>query len=466
MPIKLRGYQSDIVSQTREAFSKGIKRVLIQLPTGGGKTAIASDMITKANAKGNCVFFICNRQELVDQTARSFYQNGVPFSYIAAGYNYDERKNVFICSIQALNRRLQSIRKFPSMIYWDECRGIAAKTWANVFHNFHDKYHIGLDATPCRLSGEPLGDFFEYMVKGPSVSWLIKNGYLCDYKIFAPKVADFSGVKTKMGDYSGAEIDSIMNNKKIIGNAVSEYKKHALGKRNLVFATSIDHSKNLCAEFNFHGINAESIDGSMDDAQRRAILKRFEDGKTLVLTSVDLVTAGFDLPAIECVTLERPTKSIALAKQMIGRGLRVSKNKEKLIILDHVNMWITHGLPEDEIDWSLDGFKSGPKKKSELSVKQCEKCYFVFPSIQRACPECGHEKPVVQRTADVEHTNDELTEIDKDAIRASSRKEQGQAQSQEDLYRLGIKRGYTESNARAWAKHVFNARQAKKLRGL
>jgi superfamily II DNA or RNA helicase len=464
MSFALRNYQQDIIDRTRKELQSGLKRVLIQLPTGGGKTAIASYMIKSAHERGFVCWFVCNRQELVDQTARSLYKIGIPFSYIAAGYDYDDKKNVFVCSIQTLNRRIATIKKKPKMIYWDETRGIAAKSWSSVFWNFPDAFHIGLDATPCRLSGEPLSDYYQKMVKGPSVSWLMDEGYLCKYKIFAPKVANFEGVKTRMGDYVISDLDSIMNQKKILGNAVKEYQKHASGKRNLVFCNSIMHSENLCNEFIEHGIKAESIDGMMGDVERKAVLKRFESGETKVVTSVELVTAGFDLPAIECVTLERATQSVALAKQMIGRGLRPHEGKDKLIILDHVNMWQSHGLPDDDIDWSLEGSRK-PKKLSEKSVKQCEKCYFVFEPNRRDCPECGHAPEIKHREVDMEHTDDELAEIDPNMVRKQAKQEQAMAQSKEDLERLGIAR-YGAHKGRRWAHHVFQARQAKKLRGL
>ncbi len=460
--LVLRDYQEKIIAETRQRFLQGQKRVLIQLATGGGKTAIASHMIASAHRKNKRVWFICNRTELVDQTAKSLMKLGLKFSFIAAGYNYNMKDQIHVCSIQTLSRRIsdRNILK-PDMVYWDETRGIAANSWSNVFWNLPESYHVGLDATPCRLSGEPLGDYYQSMVMGPPVRWLMDNGYLCDYKIFAPKVSDFSGLKTRMGDYIASDVDKIVNDKKILGNAVKEYKKHANGKRNLVFCNSILHSKNIRDEFLANGIKAEDIDGTMDRSERAAVLKRFESGETKVLTSVDLVTAGFDLPAIECVTLERPTRSIALAKQMIGRGLRPSIGKEKLIILDHVNMWHS-GLPDDEIEWSLLGEKK-PKNKTELQVKMCERCYFVFESRKRSCPECGYEKEIKTRNVDIEHTDDNLEELNVEELRKKAKQEQGSAQSQGDLYNLGIKRGYTRSNARKWAKYVFNARQAKKL---
>lgn len=435
----------------------------MQLPTGGGKTAIASHMISSALSKGMDQWFVVNRQELIDQTARALYKMDIPFSYISNGYQYNDKKSVQICSIQTLHRRLQNYKK-PKLIYWDECRMIASKTCSNVFWNNPDAYHIGLDATPCRLSGEPLGDYFSSLILGPTVRWLIENGYLCDYKIYAPPI-DTSTLRIRAGEYSSDSVDELMNQKKILGNAVKEYKKHAYGKRNLVFCNSINHSKNLRAEFETAGIPTADIDGSMSDYDRRKTLEDFASGKILVLTSVNLVTAGYDLPSIECVTLERPTLSVAMAKQMIGRGLRTHENKSHLIILDHVNMWKMHGLPDEEYQWSLEGRKKIPKSSDEIKIKQCDKCYFVYSNKSRICPECGFEPEIKVRQTDIEGTDDELKELDIEAARISAqnkyKQERWQAQTKEELEEFGKKMGY--KHARAWAHKVFQARQRKKL---
>lgn len=345
------------------------------------------------------------------------------------------------------------------MVFWDETRGIAAKSWSSVFHNFPKVFHIGLDATPVRLSGEPLSDYYQTMVNGPSIKWLIENNFLSDYKIFAPKVADFTMARTRMGDYVQSDIADIMSDKKILGNAVKEYQRRAMGKRNLVFCVNIEHSKKIRQEFLDAGISAEDVDGTMAKHDRKGVLKRFESGITKVVTSVDLVTAGFDLPAIECVTLERPTKSHALYRQMIGRGLRPFPGKDKLIILDHVNAYVAHGLPDDEYEYSLDG-TAKRKGEKEKSVKMCEKCYFVFDSYKRVCPECGHEKEVERVQKVHEHTDDELQEIDRDAARMSARKTQGQAQTEEQLIELGRSRGYKRPEL--WARHIMISRAKKR----
>jgi len=456
--VKGRPYQLEIISNVRSLIQKKEKRVLIQLPTGGGKTFIASDIIRSAQAKGTKCWFIANRVELIDQTGRALYKAGVPFGVVAAGYQPERKKLVQVCSIQTLVRRLHQVEK-PDLIFWDEARGIAAKTWTDVFNNFPNAYHIGLDATPERASGEPLNKYFNQMVQGPSVRELMDMGFLCDYRIIAQPTADFSDVKVKMGDYLISDLDALMNTKKIVGDAVKEYQKYAMGKRNLVFCNSIAHSEHMCQQFNEAGIRAEHIDGKTDKNERSAALKRFERGETLVLTSVNLVTAGLDIPSIQCVTLERASKSVALVKQMIGRGLRPHPLKDKLLIFDHVNAWRDHGLPDDPYPWTLEGRKKDDKPKV-LANRQCEKCYAAFKPFIQVCPECGHVLAVKHREQDFTGSDDELVELDLNAIRKKKLTEQGMCKTHDELVELGRSRGM--KNPHGWAKHILNARQAKK----
>lgn len=459
--IKLRDYQQKIIADVKAFMQAGQKNILIQLPTGGGKSAIGAEMIRAGTAKGTKCWFVVNRVELVEQTCKALYTAGVPFGVVSAGYSPDRKALAQVCSIQTLTRRLDSVDK-PGLIFWDETRGIAARTWSNVYHNNPQAYHIGLDATPERASGEPLNKYYQVMVQGPSVRELMDMGFLCDYRIIAAPTADFKDVRVKMGDYVVSDLDALMNTKKIVGDAVKEYKKYAMGKRNLVFCNSIKHSEHMCQQYNDAGIRAEHIDGKTDKGERAAALKRFERGETLVLTSVDLVTAGLDIPAIQCVTLERATKSIALAKQMIGRGLRPSAGKDKLIIFDHVNAWKDHGLPDADYPWSLEG-RTKENKPKILAAKLCAKCYAAFKPFLMVCPECGNAVMTKTREQDFEGTDEEMVELDLQAVKRKLLTEQGQCKTKEELTELGYNRGY--KNPHRWAHYIMQGRQQKKNRG-
>lgn len=462
--MKLRDYQLDIINKIKKAFLRGNRSVLLQLPTGSGKTLIASEMTRMSVLKKKTVWFICNRSELIEQTARAFDLMGIDFSFIASGWEYSINKNVYICSIQTLFRRIESIKKKPDFIFWDEAHSIAANTWKTTFEKNKQAFHLLLTATPCRLDGKGFSSFATDLVSGPSVNTLIECGYLCDYRAFAPRRLDLVGINTAMGDYVNKEIAEIVDKPKFTGDAINEYKKHSMGKRNIVFCVNIEHSKHVAQEFNLAGIPAEHIDGSTDKNIRKKCIDDFKLGKIKVLTSVDLLTTGFDVPSIEVVTFLRPTKSRALAIQMMGRGLRVSPGKDRVLFLDHVNMFEYHGLPDDERDWSLDGIKKR-NSENEPSVKICSRCYAAMRNTASQCPECGFIIQKKSKEFDIlsTSTQDALGEIDKNKVRKLKIDlERANAKSKDQLIQLAVSRGYKHPHK--WAHHIYQARQAKKLK--
>lgn len=458
--ITLRPYQNQIIDDIRSAFSRGQKSVLLQLPTGGGKTALAAEMIRLASNKQGHIWFICNRVELIDQTSRALNLISVDHSFISNGYDYDPSASVYICSIQTLFRRLDKITNKPSLIFWDECQSINAKTWRTVYNSNPQSFHVLLTATPCRLDGQGFREFATALVQGPSVSELTKLGYLCKYRAFAPQEIDPSKLHKRMGDYVKSEISTIVDQPKFTGSAVTEYIKRAMGKRNLVFCVNIEHSKHVRDEFISHGILAEHIDGETDKQTRTNIINKFKLGEILVLTSVDLVTTGFDVPAIEVVTFLRPTASLSLAIQMMGRGLRPHDNKSDVLFLDHVNLFRTHGLPDTTREWSLDGVTKKSDKEQVESVKTCEMCFAAIRSIYKICPYCGHIFISKAKKLDISKTktDDELAEITLNTLEKKT--EQRTAETYEDLVRLAVSRGYKRPHF--WAKQIHNARMAKK----
>lgn len=465
--MELRDYQTDIVNRVRGHMAAGFKRILIQLPTGGGKTAIASHMMKAAAAKGHASWFNCNRVELIKQTMQALNKFDVYHGVISAGFMEDSRPLVQVCSVPSLRNRLHRLKR-PKMIIWDECRFLGARTWEAIFRAYPEAYHIGLDATPCRLDGKGLNDFFEVMVMGPRVSWLIENNYLSPYKAFAPSRAELTGVHTSMGDYVKGELATAMDKPSITGNAIKEYRARADGKRNIIFCVSVEHSQHVVAQFKAAGISAAHVDGGTDSSTRDLAIKDFASGKIKVLSNCELFTFGFDVPSVECVTLLRPTSSLSMYLQMVGRGLRTSPGKSHCTFLDHANLFETHGLPDEDRTWSLVGSQSERRGKAEqkLSVKICPNCFAAQESGKTSCQNCGEEFEVKSRS--IEHHDGDLKEITKEELekrraQKEAAKTQGRAQSLAELTELGRQRGM--KNPAGWAKHVFNARQLKKIRG-
>lgn len=468
MSIILRPYQELSLVETRAELRKH-KSVLMQLPTGAGKTAIATVMSANSSAKGNIVFFICHRSELVFQTAKTFRSHGIDFGIISAKHHFMPNKSVYICSVDTLrNRHNKQYIPTPNLVIWDEAHHCGAKTWGKLKNYYSNSFHVGLSATPCRLDGKGLGEHFSALVLGPTVGELINQGHLSDYDIYAPSQPDMTGVHKRMGDYSRGESEAVMDTGKIIGNVVSNWRRYANNKRTIGFAVSVKHSMHMAAAFNAVGINAGHIDGSMKSSERNRIARDFADGAITCLWNVDILGEGYDLAAqagipvtIDAVIQARPTQSLSLHLQQVGRALRPKMDGSRAIILDHAGNYTRHGLPDDEREWSLDGNKEQlSRKKSEdtiQAVKQCGECFYVHKPAPR-CPSCGHIYGGDGRK--IEEIDGKLEKLDKDAARKSARKEQGSAQTLDDLVELGRKRGY--KNPYAWAAHVHTARQRKK----
>lgn len=323
------------------------------------------------------------------------------------------------------------------------CHHCKASQWNKVIDYYKDSVVIGLTATPCRLDGKPLGDMYDDMIEVTTVKKLIKSGYLCPYLYYAPSVIDTSELKSSGGDYTKKSLEEASFNSKIIGDNIAQYKKIANGRRNVVFAISRRHGKAICERYNEAGVSAEFLDGETHDRERKAVLERFKNGQTKVLVNVDLFGEGFDLPAIEVVSLLRPTQSLSLYLQQVGRALRICPEigKTHAIILDHVNNYKTHGMPDDEREWTLDGKKKASRKTEESVVKmrRCPECFFAHPPAL-SCPACGYKYGADGK--EIKEVAGELVLVGSDEYKKLCQKEVIVANNYEDLVRIEADRGY------------------------
>ena len=459
MAYELREYQLDMVQRARGLIRAGRRRILFQAPTGSGKTVQATSIFESSSKRGNRCCFVVHRRELVRQASIAFDMADIHHGIISAQYpnRRDDKAPVQIASIQTLARRLDTIEPFDLM-GWDECHHMAAKSWAKVYDRYSGAVHLGFSATPQRLDGAGLDPFFDDLLPGPSVSQLIDEGWLSPYRLFAPGGGlDTSGLHTRMGDYITGELEQLVDKPTITGDAVEHYQLHADGERAVVFCCSIKHSQHVCAAFNEAGIPAEHIDGNMPSEDRDAALQRFARGDTLVLTNVDIVGEGFDLPSLTAVLMLRPTKSLGRYLQACGRALRPAPGKTEAIILDHAGncMQQGFGFPCDDREWLLEGSKGKNQKDTGSPVRVCPKCFAALPAAARSCPYCAHKfKPVPRQIRQVHGT---LEELDKTKMRQRAADAQRKARTYEDLVALGRRRGY--SSPERWAWHVFNGRQ-------
>jgi DNA repair protein RadD len=457
MSLTLRPYQATLIERTRANFLVGKRSQLLVLPTGGGKTVCFSYMAGRAVEKNLRVWILAHRVELLDQISKTLRQFGVPHGVVAPGYLGDRRQPVQVASVFTLARRLDRYDA-PDLIIVDEAHhAITDSTWGRVITAFPNAKLLGVTATPIRLSGEGLGDLFQSMVVGPTMRDLIEQGALSPYRLFAPAGVDLSGVHTRMGDFVRGEIAAAMDKPSITGDAVKHYQKLAPGRRAVAFCVSVEHAVHVAEQFRAAGISAQAIDGGMDRGLRASVLAEFSAGRIQVLASCDLISEGFDVPAIEAAILLRPTQSLGLYLQQVGRALRTFPGKDEAIILDHAGNVKRHGLPDEDRVWSLEG---APKKKgaqkSDVPVKTCGACFATVHSAATHCS-CGFEFPVQRR--EVEHVEGELQEIDLATAVRRRRQEQGRAQTEADLVAIGRSRGMKRPEL--WARHVLRARAAK-----
>jgi superfamily II DNA or RNA helicase len=456
--MQLRDYQIDIISKARGLMKQGNKSILIQSPTGSGKTILVAHMLKTAASKGMDSWFIVHRRELVKQSIMAFSGEGVKHGVIANGWAMNNKLPIQIASIQTLIRRYKYYRK-PSLLVYDECHHVSAGSWKKIIDQYPGAYSIGLTATPQRLDGQGLGLHFKEMINGPSVQKLTEDGYLCPYKLYAPSNIDTSRLHTRMGDFVQSEVSGLVDRPMITGDAIKHYQKLCYGKRAIVFCASIKHSEHVVKQFNDAGISAAHVDGETDMNERDRMMRLFRDGTIKVLSNVDLFGEGVDVPTLEAVILLRPTMSLGLYLQQVGRVLRPSTGKEFAYILDHVGNAQRHGLPDDEREWSLAGSRNNRRSDGEsVHIKTCPKCYAVQRIGQLSCNFCGFVYEIKHR--EIDHVEGELVEVDYQKLRREKLKAQGMCHTREQLIAEGQRRGY--KRPRLWAEYVLKARGNKK----
>lgn len=444
--IELRPYQLDIIDKTRTALATA-QSVVMVLPTGGGKTLTTGFMLARAREKGKRSIFCVHRVELLYQTSAAFTKLGIPHGFIAAGEDYDPAQQVYIASIDTLRRRMDDIAP-PDFLVIDEAHRAPCESWKKVINHFPTAKKLLITATPERLDGKGLKHVADSMVSGVTTRWLIDNGFLAPFKIWAAAhKPDLTGVRTTGGDYNVGDLAKAMSKSVLTGNAIEHYQAHAADAQALVFAVTCEHSREIVAQFNAAGIPSAHLDGETPKLQREDMVERFRYGEIRVLSNVNLFTEGFDVPAAGCCIMLRPTKSLSLYLQMVGRVLRPQEGKTA-IILDHAGNIHTHGAPDIDRDWSLDG-KKGRKITKPPPMTTCENCYHMWqrkPREPKICPSCGHVHEVEKREIETETGNlEQITSVNSPwawAAHRSLRTILPRVKSMGDLNEIAKVRGY------------------------
>jgi DNA repair protein RadD len=425
----LRPYQIDIVDELERKVAAGIRRIIIVAPTGSGKTVIAAEIIKRAVARFQRIVFIAHRNELLTQAHDKLQSFEVNSGIIKAGRDKDQRPQslVQVCGIQTLHARevrAKSIELPPAeIVFVDEAHHCRAMTYQTIIDSYPDAIIIGLTATPCRGDGRGLGNVFEAMIECPQIGELIKLQHLVPLRIFAPPPPDLRGIEVaSTGDYVINQLSDRMDTDALVGDFVEHWLKHAQRRRSIAFAVDIKHSVHIVDELiKSGGVRAEHVDGSTPADERDAIIARLASGETEIVSNVGIFCEGFDLPDIGCIGLVRPTRSLGLFRQMIGRGLRPAEGKTDVIILDHSGGVHRHGRPDDAIEWTLDTDERATNKTHEAHVAktgsepfcECTSCGHLRMKGM-ACDNCGWEpKP---RARPVDYIDADLVELGKSSV--------------------------------------------------
>lgn len=455
--MQLRGYQHKVINDLRIAMQQGAKAPLLCLPTGGGKTVILATIAAQAAAKGRRVLILVHRRELIHQTASKLQWAGLDHGIIAAGHPASAHA-VQVASVQTLVRRLSRMTWQPSLVIIDEAHHAAAGSWRKILDHWPDTYRLGVTATPCRLDGRGLSEAFDHLVLGPSVADLIAARFLSAARIYAPPVvADLSAVRRRAGDYANDQAAAAMDRPTVTGDAITHYQRLAAGQQAIAFCCNVAHAVSVCDAFETAGIRAALLLG--DTTNRDQVVADYASGAVRVLVTVDVVSEGFDVPAASCAILLRPTQSLGLYLQQVGRVLRPAPGKDAALILDHVGNVPRHGFPDDPREWSLsEGIVRGGRGTPAPSVRTCPECYAAFKP-QPQCPVCGAQCAPIRSTK-IKQIMGELKELRRESIqqriaeRDRAKRERQAARTLPQLLALAKERGYSPG----WAYRIHQAR--------
>jgi len=406
--LKLRDYQDHSLQLLRQAFSQGNKKVVLQLATGAGKTEIACQIILNALSKNKRVVFTVNKIVLCEQASERLDKYEVPHGiYQAQNERWNPEHPCQVASVQTLHRR-KTLEDIDICIV-DECHCHAEALKKLEAYN-PDCLFIGLTASPY----SKLAPWWQNLVTGVPMQYLMDTGHLVPYEVFAAPCADLSGVKTVAGEFHQGQLAEATDKPKLTGDVVSTYQKIGEGRQGIIFACNRAHAKHIAKEFNRRGIPADSIDCYTLAEERNAMIDSFNNSETRILVSIQVITTGFDSPVASYAGLACATKSRIKLCQALGRVLRPCDGKTKAIVADHGQNLERLGFPEDWHDEELDDGKrakqSKSKDKPESLPKACPSCDFIKPAGMHKCPACGFKPEIIR---DVEFEKGDLVKIQK-----------------------------------------------------
>jgi DNA repair protein RadD len=458
----LRNYQATLEDKILAAWQL-VPNVIAVLPTGGGKTPVFSSILNKRTGPRVA---IAHRQELVGQMSLSLAHWGVKHRIIAPdstvreiiklhfnefGKSYfDASAHTACAGVDTLSRRKEDWFNRTTTWVVDEAHHLLRENkWGEAVSLFPHAKGLGVTANTIRADGKGLGSHsdgvFDMLIQGPTGRELMDDGWLCrpDVYTFTPSDLSFDGVEIgSTGDFKLPQLRKATHaSRKLVGDVVKTYLTYARGKRGITFAVDVEQARELTLAYNEAGVRAQLITANTPLMLRQQILRSFRKGELDQLVNVDLFGEGFDVPAVEVVSMARRTDSYNLFCQQIGRSLRPiyapgtdmttvagrlwgieRSGKPFGIILDHVGNYIAHalryGLPEDPKPFTLDAReRRGSRESKGIPLTGCTACGKPYESYRTKCPYCGNVPEPAGRDRP-EQVDGDLHQLDLDALRA------------------------------------------------
>ena len=362
---KLYPYQSEAKAKIYKMWTQ-LRSIMFQMPTGTGKThlfvSISRDLHEWGIQHKTAVkiLFLAHRRELIKQIKEKLsLKYGLAAGTIMANNMEEKYLPYQVASVQTLIRRIGDWKdKDFDIIIVDEAHHVKADSYKTILRAFPHAKVLGVTATPYRMSHESFRPEFDDLITSRPVAQFIKEGWLCDYEYYSIRPEsriqmDIESINrfAMDGDYLDEAAEYVMDRDEIRAGIVSSYEHYAKGKKGIVYTITKAHNMHVCNKFRAHGYKAVAIDDSTPANEREEYVNDFKSGKIDIICNVNIFSEGFDCPDVEFIQLARPTKSLSMYLQQVGRGLRVADGKEKVILLDNVGLYNRFGFPSARRQW-------------------------------------------------------------------------------------------------------------------
>lgn len=391
-------FQTKAVKRALAAMRKG-QRALIVSPGGSGKTVMVGLLVLAAARARKRVLLISHRREILMQTYEHLVLMGVPEKEI--GLIYGEARPDLVrphARIQLASVQTLILRKHlppADVVIVDECHRVMAPAYLRLVSHYKNAAHVGLTATPFRLDGVGLGNYYERMFIAATPPELIKAKRLAEpviYSAMEHMQPNLESVRIARGDYLTSDLEPRVMKTEIIGGLPEHWAAHAKGLRSMTFGLTIAHSKAINDRYLASGIRSGHVDGDMSRRARDAVILRFKTGQLDMLCSCEILIEGFDLPDCDAVSHARPTMSLCIVLQQAARALRYNRGRTP-VLLDHARLFPVFGLPYAERPYTLTTGPMSSRIRNPGAIRICQnnECSRIFRAEDDMCPGCGEQ---------------------------------------------------------------------------